>query len=227
MKEASSKFKVQSSKLAESRLAAAGRGLPSAFCRLLSADCRLLSADCRLPTAFCRLPTAVCLLLSACWFCLAGCGYHLGGKGAQIPADIKVIAVPAFRNETSRYKIEQALTQAVVRELLARTRFRVQPQAAGSDAVLTGSVIQFWSAPVVVESTGGRTTAVNINVRMRVTLTDNRTGKVLFQNPDYTFSETYEISGDASTYFEESAPAVARLSRTFAASLVSSLLEAF
>lgn len=157
----------------------------------------------------------------------AGCGYRLAGRGAQIPADVKTIAIPAFRNETSRFKIEQVLTQAVVREFLARARFRVQPQTAGSDAVLTGAVLQFWTAPVVVDATGGRTTAVSIAVRMRVRLTDNRTGKLLFENPDYMFTETYEISGDAATYFEESGPAVERLSRSFAASLVSSILEAF
>ena len=173
------------------------------------------------------LDFALCTFILLASFGLAGCGYRLGGRGAQIPADVKTIAVPAFRNETARYKIEQALTQAVVRELLARTRYRIQPEPAGSDAVLSGVVIQFWSAPVVVESSGGRTTAVNITVRMRVKLTDNRSGKVLFENPDYIFTETHEISGDAATYFEESAPAVERLSRSFAASLVSSIIEAF
>ena len=156
-----------------------------------------------------------------------GCGYHLAGKGAQIPAEVRTVAVPAFRNETARYKVEQVLTQAVVRELLARTRFRIQPEPAGSDAVLSGTVVQFWTTPVVVDSSGVRTTAVSVAVRMRVKLTDSHSGKLLFENPDYMFSETYEISGDAATYFEESGPAVERLSCSLAASLVSSLLEAF
>lgn len=171
------------------------------------------------------------VVLSFVSLCLCGsfaaCGYHVGGRGTQIPAHVKVIAVPAFRNETQRYRVEQVLTQAVVRELLARTRFRVQPEPAGSDATLTGAVIQFWSAPVVVESTGGRTTAVNISVRMRVRLTDNRTGAVLYDNPGFMFNESYEISGNAAAYFEESAPALERLGRTFAAALVSAILEAF
>ena len=182
-----------------------------------------------LPGAGLRRTSNTTLVTVALMLGLAGngCGYRVGGKGMQIPADVKTIAVPAFRNETSRYKIEQALTQAVVRELLARTRFRVQPEPDGSDAVLTGTVIQFWTTPVLVESSGGRTTSVTMAVRMRVKLTDHRTGKLLFENPDYQFSEIYEISGDAATYFEESGPAAERLGRSFAASLVSSLLEAF
>lgn len=155
------------------------------------------------------------------------CGYHVGGKGAQLPATLKVIAVPAFHNDTARFKAEQVLTQAVVHELLARTRYRVQPETRGSDAVLTATVLQFWTFPIVVEPSAGRTVSVNISMRMRVKLTDNHTGKVLYENPEYSFTDTYEVSGDASTFFEESGPAVQRLSRSFAASLVSSILEAF
>lgn len=167
------------------------------------------------------------LLLAALTLAMAGCGYHAGGKGAQFPSNIKTIAIPAFRNETPRFKVEQVLTQAVVREFLARSRFRVQPRTEGSDALLSGTVIQFWTTPVVAEPTAGRTVSVSVNVRMRVKLTDTRSGKVLYENPDYVFSEPYEITGDAAAYFEESAPAVQRLSRAFAASLVSSILEAF
>ncbi len=169
-------------------------------------------------------PIAVLLILSST---ATGCGYHLAGKGARLPAHVKTIAIPAFKNETSRFKVEQVLTQAVIREFLARTRFRVQPEMAGSDAVLTGTVIQFWTTPAVVEPSAGRAISVSIALRARVKLTDNRTGATLYENPDYLFTETYEISGDAATYFEESGPAIERLSRSFAAALVSAILEAF
>jgi hypothetical protein len=170
---------------------------------------------------------ASCLLLSGLAAFCAGCGYHVGGKGALLPANIKTIAIPAFKNETPRFKVEQVITRAVVREFLARSRFRIQPQAEGSDAVLSGVITQFWTTPVVAEPTAGRTVSLSVNVRMRVKMTDNHTGKILFENPDFIFSDTYEISGNAATYFEESAPALERLSRAFAASLVSSVLEAF
>lgn len=158
---------------------------------------------------------------------LAGCGYHTGGRAVAIPSSIHTLAVPAFKNETQRFKVEQVLTQAVARELLARTKYRVQPETAGSDAVLSGTVTQFWSTPVVVEPAAGRTIAVAVSVRARVKLTESRTGKVLYDNADFTFNETYEVSGDAATYFEESGAAMQRLARAFAGSLVSSVLEAF
>ena len=65
-----------------------------------------------------------------------------------------------------------------------------------------------------------------ITVSMQVTLTD-RQGKVLFQNPSYLFHEEYELSRDLSSFFEEDSPAVDRLSRDFARTLVANILEAY
>jgi len=40
----------------------------------------------------------------------AGCGYHTAGHVVQLPDNVKTIAVPAFKNETLTYRIEQMLT---------------------------------------------------------------------------------------------------------------------
>ena len=61
---------------------------------------------------------------------------------------------------------------------------------------------------------------------VQVTLTD-RHGKVLFDNPSYLFHEQYELSRDLPSLFEEDFPAVDRLSRDFARTLVANLLEAY
>ena len=61
---------------------------------------------------------------------------------------------------------------------------------------------------------------------LRVSLTD-RQGKVLFQNPAYVFREQYQVSQEPSSFFEEDSPALERLSREFARTLVSNVLEGF
>ena len=61
---------------------------------------------------------------------------------------------------------------------------------------------------------------------MKVSLTD-RQGKVLFENPSYVFHEQYEVSRELSSFFEEDTAAMGRLSRDFARTLVSSILEGF
>jgi hypothetical protein len=61
---------------------------------------------------------------------------------------------------------------------------------------------------------------------MRVSLKD-REGKVLYENPSYFFREEYQVSREVSSFFEEDSPALGRLSRQFARTLVSNILEGF
>lgn len=62
---------------------------------------------------------AACLLALLLTFLLPGCGYHTAGHAVQLPDNVKTIAIPAFKNETLTYRIEQMLTAAVVRKLPA------------------------------------------------------------------------------------------------------------
>ena len=39
-----------------------------------------------------------------------GCGYHTAGSAVRLPENVKTIAVPAFTNVTTTYRIEQMLT---------------------------------------------------------------------------------------------------------------------
>jgi hypothetical protein len=61
---------------------------------------------------------------------------------------------------------------------------------------------------------------------MKVTLAD-RSGRVLFENPNYSFREQYQVSREVTSFFQEETPALQRLSRDFARTLVSDILEAF
>ncbi len=63
-------------------------------------------------------------------------------------------------------------------------------------------------------------------VTVAVTLRD-KAGKVLYTRPNFETHERYEISVDPKNYFDESEPAVQRLSQDVARSLVSAILEKF
>jgi outer membrane lipopolysaccharide assembly protein LptE/RlpB len=156
-----------------------------------------------------------------------GCGYHTAGHAVQIPQNVKSIAIPAFKNETLTYHIEQMLTSAVVREFNTRTHYHIQNDAAGDpDATLTGTVLSTVASPLTYDTATGRAASVMVVVSMRVQLSD-RSGKVLYQNPAYLFREQYEVSQDLSSFFEEDSPAFRRLSQDFARTLVSNILEGF
>jgi len=158
----------------------------------------------------------------------AGCGYRLAGNSVgRLPGNVRTIAVPAFRNETFAFKMEQSLTAAVVREFLARTTYQIQSREVGSDAVLDGVVTAVYSGPIVFDPGGGRATEVLLTVSMRVSLRDTATGAVLYEANDLVFREPYEISTDPAVYFEENPAAMDRLSRQVAAGIVSAILENF
>ena len=157
----------------------------------------------------------------------AGCGYHTVGHTVQLPENVKTIAIPAFKNETLTYRIEQMLTASVVHEFTSRTRYRILNNAGDdADATLTGTVVSTVATPLTYDTATGRAASVLVVVSMRVTLID-RSGKVLYQNPAYVFREQYEVSQDLSSFFEEDSPAFRRLSQDFARTLVANILEGF
>jgi len=156
----------------------------------------------------------------------AGCGYHTVGHSGQLPESVKTIAVPAFKNETLTYRIEQMLTSSVVREFTTRTHYRILNNVDDADATLTGTVVSTVATPLTYDTSTGRAASVLVVVNMRVNLTD-RSGKVLYQNPSYVFREQYEVSQDLASFFEEDSPAFRRLSQDFARTLVSNILEGF
>ena len=155
------------------------------------------------------------------------CGYRLAGQGASLPPEVKVIAIPAFENQTGWMRLEQRLTAAVMQEFIHRTRYQVVGRAEEADAVLQGTVKTATTGPAIFDPTTGRASAAAVAVTVAVELRDLRSKKILFANPNYLFREQYEISGDLDSFFEERGPALERLARDFAASLVSAILENF
>jgi outer membrane lipopolysaccharide assembly protein LptE/RlpB len=170
-----------------------------------------------------RLPALSLLLLFA-----TGCGYHTVGAAAHVPPDVQSIAVPFFSNRTQFSHTEVALTQATVRELNTRTRFHVLPteNSSGADAVLKGTVLSETIVPYTYNSQTGQSSSYFITLTASVLLTD-RDGRVLYRHDGYTFHQQYEATLDLATFVQEDSPAMERLSRDFARSLVSDMLESF
>ena len=55
--------------------------------------------------------------------------------------DFKVIGVPTFANRTTVFNLETTVTQKVRAEFIGRGRYRIVPDPAGVDALLTGEVV--------------------------------------------------------------------------------------
>jgi hypothetical protein len=156
-----------------------------------------------------------------------GCGYHVAGHTNTLPTTVHTIAVPAFRNNTTRYRLSERLPQAVTRELIARTRYNVVSDPEQADAVLKGWVISYAAYPTTFDPATNRASAVQVYVHVGVTRSERATGKVLFQRPDVEARERYEIAADPRAYVDESDAAADRVSRDVAKSVVSAILENF
>jgi outer membrane lipopolysaccharide assembly protein LptE/RlpB len=157
----------------------------------------------------------------------AGCGYHVAGHASALPSEWNTIAIPAFKNDTTRYRIEQRFTAAVIRQFLQRTKYRIVQDPASADAVLHGEVISLETNPMLFNATTGQVTTMLVTVHTKVELIDNQSQKSVYQNNDMVFRDEYQISSDVQSFFEEQDPALERMSRDFAAQLVSNVTENF
>jgi len=151
----------------------------------------------------------------------------VAGQASRIPPDVKTIAVPAFKNMSSRFRIEQQVTAAVTREFLERTHYRISPSPDGADAVLTGTVKDVRARAVTFDTNTGIATSLQVQVTADVKLEDRHSHKVLFSNNNYLFHEEYQVSETPAALFEEDKPALDRLSRDLARTLVTDILENF
>ena len=156
---------------------------------------------------------------------LSGCGYHTLGAATHLPPDLKILSVPVFATKTEAYHTETVMTEAVIREFAARTRFRITPvESPDADAVLHGTILKENVAPLTYNSSTQQSSSFLITIQASVTLND-RDGKILYQNNNYVFREQYQSTTDLTTFIQENPAAVDRLSRAFARQLVADVLE--
>jgi hypothetical protein len=163
------------------------------------------------------------LVLSSGILCVA-CGYHIRSSVQGLPAGIQSLGVPTFRNMTPQYKLEQQISGAVITELSTRTRAAVNSSSSGVQAVLLGEINGISSSPVTF-GTDSFASAFLVTVRMSVRLVRTSDSKVLWQNTDFLFRERYVLNSKLSDFFSEENPALERLAREFASSLVSTILN--
>lgn len=158
---------------------------------------------------------------------LSGCGYHTLGAATHLPPDVRTLAVPVFATRTDASGVEQALTEAVIREFAARTRFRVTPDTGDDiDAVLHGTILTQTTTPLTYNAATQQSSSFLITIVASVTLTA-RGGRILYQNKNYVFREQYQATTNLPTFIQEDPAAIQRLSREFARQLVADVLEGF
>ncbi len=142
-----------------------------------------------------------------------------------MPKHIKTVAVPAFQFEPrgARYRVETRFTDAVVREVIKRGRgLKVRGSRDGADAVIEGTIKDFSFSGVLLDREG-RARVYEVTIRSVVTVKDLKKDKILYDNQDFIFRDSFEFSEDPRSFFNEEDPAVERMARAFAESVVSTI----
>lgn len=178
-----------------------------------------------------RLPAHALLAALVC-AAFSGCGYTLAGRGSFLPEYIETVAIPMFDNDTTVFEVEQILTQEVRTAFISRGSYRVQTEETGADAALTGTITDVRIAPASFSAEQQASRYV-FTLSASIEFRDLTTDEVVWDDPRMVFSDEYDVqsgTGDiasVSTFFGQQANTVERLAVDFAATVVSSILEAF
>lgn len=136
----------------------------------------------------CHRFVSTLLALCATFMTIAGCaadprdGYAAMSMWSD---DVATVHIPIFENRTFDRAIEFDLTEAIVKELEARTPYRVAP-ITRADATLTGTIVDVQRRQLSrSRGTGlGEETALTVTVDFEYK--DLRTGQVLVRRETFT-----------------------------------------
>jgi hypothetical protein len=170
-----------------------------------------------------RLAALSALLLTVSGF--TDCYKPVSRSG--LPKHIRTIAVPAFQFEAKglRYRVETRFTDAVIREIIRRGGgVKVQGSLTGADAVLDGTIRDFSFSGVLLDSEG-RARVYEVTIVTAVTIRDLRENKILYDNQNFIFRDSFEFSSDPRSFFNEEDPAVERMARAFANAAISAFVN--
>jgi len=107
---------------------------------------------------------------------LAGCGYH---ARFPLPAHIKTFNVETFRNKTLERNLDFEFTQALIHEVLGKTRLRVARPGEG-DLVVRGEIEEL-ERHVLHSRRYGEKVEMRHLLYVNVEMFDRQKGRMFFQ----------------------------------------------
>ena len=161
-------------------------------------------------------------------FVMSGCGYALAGTTNTLPAYIKRIGVPPFQNLSTTPELDRMITDAVVAELQKRGKYSVVAETDNVDAVLIGSIQSV--TPIATAFTDAQQVSkYTVTVVAKAEFKETKDNNLIFSDT-IRVTDDYDVVGGASTgdlaaSFTHDRNALSRLAKSFAATLVSSILQ--
>ena len=156
---------------------------------------------------------------------LGACGYHFRGRQNNLPSDVRTIAIPMFKNNTSELRIESIFTGEVIFQFTRSQMVRVVSEDQ-SDAVLKGEIMA-----VEIEDVAYSATETSRQRRVKITvkadLTRRRDARVLWQDRRLIQRRTYLVGSDPQTTDTAKQTAITELAKAMAQTLHDRVFENF
>jgi TolB-like protein len=152
------------------------------------------------------------------------CGYRLSGRGRNLPATAQTIAIPNFKNETSRYQVERFVTDVIKEEFIKRSHLHLSDSIDKADLVLEGIISTFKTAPIDY-SDSGAAKLYEVSITINIRLIDMKKNELFYERNGLVFRETYE--SDAADFFAQETDSLIKIAAKLASSVVTSILDNF
>ena len=128
---------------------------------------------------------------------MAGCASYRWTP--SVPTEMRTVAVPTFRNDTSVTELGNVVTRQILREFQREGTFkiaRVDDAALEIQGAVTGAGSSFAGAD---RTAGRRHSMQHFTVKAVVSVVDHRKGKVLVNNRTYEVSVPFGSDSDLMT----------------------------
>jgi len=122
-------------------------------------------------------------LMAAAALALASGGGCLYDSEQSLPANIKRIAVPAMKNETSIFQLDTDLTEATRAKFLIDGRLQVVDPDQMPQAELSCGVVQYAKEPAAFDQQTNRVQHWRLRLQVKMLCTDLSTKAVIWREP--------------------------------------------
>ncbi|MCK4873366.1 MAG: LptE family protein [Phycisphaerales bacterium] len=145
------------------------------------------------PTLRARTLLRMSLALAVCCTFAVGCAdtYEGGYRTGEVyRGDIRTVAVPIFGNTSYERGIERDVTDAIIKEIHARTPYRVTA-GSGADSILTGTITKLARTRLSADRTTGLVQEMAIQITVNFEWTDERSGDLLVARRSFSSGEYF------------------------------------
>lgn len=135
-------------------------------------------------------------------------------------ATVRTVAVPIFANPTFAHGLEVELTDAIIKEIQAKTPWRVVPEGGGANTTLSGTLADSRLRRLSTGPFTGMAQELSVELSVDFDWKDARTGKTIVSRRNFVASEAFVPASPANERLEKGQhAAIQRMARDIVAEM--------